>query len=60
MTLENIVAGIGIAFFIFGGCGLDSQKMLIPVVMTLIGLALVLAGTREDRSSGNCYGQKTY
>ncbi len=44
MTLENIVSGIGIAFFIFGGCGMDSPDMTVPVVMALGGLALVVIG----------------
>lgn len=44
MTLDNIVAGIGVLLFIFGGCGMDSPDMTVPVVMALGGLALVVVG----------------
>ena len=44
MRFENIVAGIGVLLFIFGGCGMDSPDMTVPVVMALGGLALVVIG----------------
>lgn len=42
--MRQIITGIGIAFFIFGGCGMDSPDMTVPVVMALGGLALVVIG----------------
>lgn len=37
----RILTVIGAALFIIGGCGLDSESMLIPAIMTLSGALIV-------------------
>lgn len=42
------MARIGVAFFMIGGAGMDSESMVIPLVLVGIGLVLVGMGVKLD------------
>lgn len=49
MKIENIFTCIGLILFVIGGSGLDSEQMLLPVVMCIAGLLLLYVTTKESR-----------
>lgn len=42
------MAAIGFALFFLGAAGMDSERIFIPVLMVLGGMALILATARRQ------------
>ena len=48
MQLHRVLYGIGFMLFLLGMASMDSELVYTPVAMFVIGLAILVWGTRED------------
>lgn len=47
--LINTIGGTGFLIFILGASGMDSENIVIPAVMAVIGVVVLLVSSRLDK-----------
>ena len=45
--MRKAITAIGLSMFLFGAMGMDSESMVIPVIMTLIGMAITFVSIKD-------------
>ena len=46
--LAKVMMGVGVFVVLFGGGGMDSQSIVAPILMILLGVGLIYAGNKID------------
>lgn len=46
----RVIECIGLALFMIGAGGMDSESQLIPAIMTVAGLAVMMLALRRDHT----------
>lgn len=46
--LGKVMMGVGVVAVLFGGGGMDSQSLLVPIMMVILGVGLIYAGNKID------------
>lgn len=46
--LGKVMMGVGVVAVLFGGGGMDSQSLLVPIMMVILGIALIYTGNKID------------
>ncbi|MBQ7925920.1 MAG: hypothetical protein IJ335_06450 [Lachnospiraceae bacterium] len=45
--MDKLIGGTGLMMFFIGASAMDSDPVLVPAVMTIVGLALMAVSARE-------------
>ena len=46
--LAKVMMGAGIVAVLLGGGGMDSQSLLVPIMMIILGVGLIYTGNKID------------
>lgn len=46
--LAKVMMGVGVVAVLFGGGGMDSQSLVAPIMMIILGVGLIYTGNRID------------
>lgn len=50
--IHKFLCGVGFVLFMVGACGMDSESIVVPAAMILIGLMILFAESRNEEKNG--------